>query len=140
MASSVRQRRQGLGKAREVGDAMRHRIEKTVAVRNSLKPMAIPGEAARSGSSDSSSSYGLCVETPPANANACCHSARIEHYRFGAIEIAGRAYANDVIATPERVIAPWWRKEGHTVTPTDLLEIIAARHMPKALPRPDRLR
>lgn len=51
----------------------------------------------------------------------------ITGYRFGEIDIDGRAYSSDVIVTPERVIDTWWRKEGHNLVVKDLAEVVAAK-------------
>lgn len=48
-------------------------------------------------------------------------------YRFGRIDVDGRAYTSDVIITPERVIDTWWRKEGHNLVTADLTDVVAAR-------------
>jgi hypothetical protein len=51
----------------------------------------------------------------------------IAAYRFGTIDIDGRAYASDVIITPERVIENWWRQQGHRLAVGDLADVVAAR-------------
>jgi hypothetical protein len=56
---------------------------------------------------------------------------RIDTYSFGSIVIDGRRYTADVIILPDRVIANWWRKSGHSLVPDDLLEIIP--HKPDRL-------
>ena len=48
---------------------------------------------------------------------------RITGYRFGRIEIDGKAYQSDVIVYPGRVDASWWRKEGHRLQVADLPEV-----------------
>lgn len=53
-------------------------------------------------------------------------SAQIESYQFGRITIDGKAYHKDVIILPERVIAGWWRKEGHALHPEDLAAVLEA--------------
>lgn len=45
---------------------------------------------------------------------------RIDSYRFGRVVIDGQPHTRDVILLPDRVIAGWWRKEGHAVHPEDL--------------------
>jgi len=52
---------------------------------------------------------------------------KIDSYRFGRIVIDSKAYEKDVILLPERVIAGWWRLEGHRLHPQDLLEVLADR-------------
>ena len=44
----------------------------------------------------------------------------VEDYRFGKITIDGKTYTSDVIIMPERVQAPWWRTEGHSLCPEDI--------------------
>ena len=58
-------------------------------------------------------------------------SPRIEHYRFGEITVDGQRHTRDLIILPERVIANWWRKEGHALHPEDLAEVLEAA--PQAL-------
>ncbi len=51
----------------------------------------------------------------------------IESYKFGEIIIDGQTYCDDVIILPDRVIPSWWRKEGHSLDPVDLTEVVKAR-------------
>jgi hypothetical protein len=51
----------------------------------------------------------------------------IAHYSFGTIEINGKTYTKDVIIFPDRVLSPWWRKEGHLLQMEDLVEILKER-------------
>jgi len=48
----------------------------------------------------------------------------IEGYRFGKMVVRGKEYERDLIITPDRIISPWWREEGHRVTLEDLKEVI----------------
>jgi len=57
----------------------------------------------------------------------------IESYDFGAIVINGTRYTCDVIVFPERVIAGWWRKEGHRLYMDDLGEILKHEPRPEIL-------
>ncbi len=52
---------------------------------------------------------------------------RIERYAFGSITIDGVMYDADVIVLPERVVADWWRKEGHSLAIEDLTVVTARR-------------
>lgn len=52
---------------------------------------------------------------------------RIDHYAFGNIVIDGRTYTKDVIIFPDRVLSPWWRKEGHLLQMEDLKEVVSAK-------------
>lgn len=45
---------------------------------------------------------------------------KIDSYQFGKIVIDGQPYTRDVIITPQGVLAPWWRVEGHTLHIEDL--------------------
>lgn len=49
---------------------------------------------------------------------------KIEEYRFGYIKIDGKEYRKDVIITSNKVLHPWWRKEGHKLFPEDLQDIL----------------
>ncbi len=51
----------------------------------------------------------------------------IENYRFGKIEISGKTYTKDVIIFPDRVMANWWREQGHTISLSDLQEVLAMK-------------
>jgi len=48
----------------------------------------------------------------------------IENYSFGHIKIDGKNYDHDVIIFPEKVLAPWQRKEGHSLSLDDLKAVI----------------
>jgi hypothetical protein len=52
---------------------------------------------------------------------------RIDSYRFGHLIVDGRAHTKDVIILPDKIIAGWWRKQGHALLPDDLEEVLAAR-------------
>ena len=49
---------------------------------------------------------------------------KINSYSFGSIEIDGKHYTKDVIIFPDRVMSPWWRKEGHFLQIEDLKDYI----------------
>jgi len=49
---------------------------------------------------------------------------RIEGYSFGNIVIEGKTYTKDVIIFPDRVLSPWWRREGHFLQMADLGEVL----------------
>ena len=51
----------------------------------------------------------------------------IDSYRFGRLVVDGKPHTKDVIILPDKVIAGWWRSEGHTLLPSDLEEVFAAR-------------
>jgi hypothetical protein len=48
----------------------------------------------------------------------------IDDYAFGRIVIDGHEHSRDVILLPTRVVANWWRKDGHALVVEDLAEII----------------
>lgn len=48
----------------------------------------------------------------------------ITHYSFGRITVRGQTYTSDVIIYPDRVDSSWWRKEGHSLHPSDLEDIV----------------
>ena len=51
----------------------------------------------------------------------------IESYSFGNMVIDGVRYTKDVIIFPGgSILNPWWRKQGHILTPDDLRELLAA--------------
>ena len=50
---------------------------------------------------------------------------KITSYGFGRIVIDGKTYDKDVIILPEAVVSPWWRAEGHVLTPADLGDVVA---------------
>jgi hypothetical protein len=56
---------------------------------------------------------------------------KIDSYSFGRIVIDGTEHTSDVIIYPDRLDAPWWRKEGHLLAPEDLSEVFA--YSPKVL-------
>ena len=51
----------------------------------------------------------------------------IKAYRFGSINVDGHSYDKDLIIYPDKVNDSWRRKEGHTVNPDDVKEIIASK-------------
>ncbi|KXA92432.1 hypothetical protein AKJ64_03175 [candidate division MSBL1 archaeon SCGC-AAA259E17] len=48
----------------------------------------------------------------------------IESYSFGNIVIDGEKYTNDVIVFPNGVKDNWWRKEGHSLHPEDIEDVV----------------
>lgn len=50
----------------------------------------------------------------------------IEHYRFGQIRVNGKEYTGDIKIVSGRVVAGWWRKEGHELALSDVLDILEA--------------
>jgi hypothetical protein len=50
----------------------------------------------------------------------------IQAYRFGHIEINGKAYRNDVKLIGAKVIPEWWRGQGHLVEMKDVQDLLKA--------------
>jgi hypothetical protein len=49
---------------------------------------------------------------------------RIERYRFGHVVVDGEEQTRDVVVLPDRVLASWWRAEGHKLVLADLDDVI----------------
>lgn len=52
---------------------------------------------------------------------------KIDSYRFGRLVVDRQPHTKDLIILPDKIVAGWWRKEGHTLLPDDLEEVFAAR-------------
>ena len=50
----------------------------------------------------------------------------IDAYSFGSITVDGKKFTKDVIIGKDGVRAPWWRKEGHSLSPEDLERVLAS--------------
>ncbi len=50
----------------------------------------------------------------------------IQSYRFGHIEIDGKAYRDDVKLVGNKVIPDWWRSSGHLVQLNDVKDLLKA--------------
>src|SRR5919106_2412892 len=50
--------------------------------------------------------------------------ATIESYSFGRIKIDGEEHMKDVIVLPDRIVANWWRRDGHSLVLEDLKDVI----------------
>ena len=50
--------------------------------------------------------------------------ATLERYSFGRVTIDGDEHTRDVIVLPDRVIANWWRRDGHSLAIEDLAEVL----------------
>jgi hypothetical protein len=48
---------------------------------------------------------------------------RLEGYSFGRIVVDGEEQTRDLIVLPDRVVANWWRREGHSLAVEDLSEV-----------------
>lgn len=52
----------------------------------------------------------------------------IDSYAFGRMNIDGQTYTKDVMILPDgHIVSPWWRKKGHKLDPSDIIEIIEAK-------------
>jgi hypothetical protein len=49
---------------------------------------------------------------------------KIDSYSFGTIKVDGTEYTGDLIIFPEKIKADWWRKQGHSLLPDDLTDIL----------------
>jgi hypothetical protein len=49
--------------------------------------------------------------------------ARLQDYSFGRIVVDGEEHDRDLIVLPERVVANWWRRDGHSLALEDLREV-----------------
>ena len=47
----------------------------------------------------------------------------IEKYSFGSMTISGTTYTQDLIILSDKIVGNWWRKQGHSLEPSDLKEI-----------------
>jgi hypothetical protein len=45
---------------------------------------------------------------------------RLERYSFGRLTVDGQEHTRDLIVLPDRVVADWWRREGHSLAMEDL--------------------
>ncbi len=50
--------------------------------------------------------------------------ARVEAYEFGRVLVDGEEHRQDVIVLPGRVVAGWWRREGHGLVLEDLEDVL----------------
>jgi hypothetical protein len=50
--------------------------------------------------------------------------ARISDYSFGRIVVDGAEHHRDVIILPNRIVANWWREDGHSLVVADLEGVI----------------
>ena len=53
-------------------------------------------------------------------------AVHIDDYRFGHIVVDGKAYEKDLVLLPDGVRPNWWREKGHSLSPADLEEVLAA--------------
>jgi hypothetical protein len=50
--------------------------------------------------------------------------ASIEQYSFGRMVVDGIEHRRDLIVMPDRVLANWWRRDGHSLAIEDLEDVI----------------
>jgi hypothetical protein len=56
---------------------------------------------------------------------------RLSDYEFGRIKVDGAEHTRDLIVLPDRVVAGWWRRDGHSLVMEDLDEVV--RELPERL-------
>lgn len=49
---------------------------------------------------------------------------KIDDYSYGSITVDGKIYHEDIIIFPDWVHQDWWRKEAHSLSLEDLLEVV----------------
>jgi len=47
----------------------------------------------------------------------------IDYYAYGTMTVDGKVYSKDLIIFPEKIIADWRRKDGHSLRTEDLKEV-----------------
>lgn len=55
---------------------------------------------------------------------AVMESARIDGYSPGHVRVDGVEHTRDLIVLPDRVVANWWRRDGHSLALEDLEDVI----------------
>jgi hypothetical protein len=50
--------------------------------------------------------------------------AELSDYSFGSLTVDGERHTRDLIVLPERVVADWWRREGHSLAMEDFDQVI----------------
>jgi len=50
--------------------------------------------------------------------------ATLSDYSFGRVVVDGTEHTRDVIVLPDRVVADWWRRDGHSLALEDLSEVV----------------
>jgi hypothetical protein len=50
--------------------------------------------------------------------------ASIEQYSFGRVLVDGTEHRRDLIVLPDRIVADWWRRDGHSLALEDLDDVI----------------
>ncbi len=49
--------------------------------------------------------------------------ARLQDYSFGRLVVDGEEHERDLIVLPGRIVANWWRRDGHSLALEDLREV-----------------
>jgi hypothetical protein len=49
---------------------------------------------------------------------------RLADYSFGRLVVDGQEHRRDVVVLPDRVLADWWRRDGHALVIDDLAEVL----------------
>lgn len=50
--------------------------------------------------------------------------ARLSGYSFGRIEVDGEEHRKDLVVLPQRLVAGWWRRDGHSLDIEDLADVM----------------
>jgi hypothetical protein len=50
--------------------------------------------------------------------------AELRDYSFGRLVVDGTEHRRDLIVLPRRIVADWWRRDGHSLAIEDLDEVI----------------
>lgn len=50
--------------------------------------------------------------------------ATLSGYRFGSVLVDGQQETRDLIVLPDRVVRNWWRRDGHSLVPEDLADVL----------------
>jgi hypothetical protein len=49
----------------------------------------------------------------------------INHYEFGKVIVNNKIYTKDIKIFKDKIISPWWRKEGHLLCLDDIKDILS---------------
>ena len=48
----------------------------------------------------------------------------IESYSFGSMTVVGQSHRNDLKIIDDKIVANWWRREGHALYAQDIEDIL----------------
>jgi len=52
---------------------------------------------------------------------------KLSGYTFGRVAVDGHTHTDDLVVLPDRVVANWWREQGHSLSVADLREVFDAK-------------